>query len=77
MIIIKITHGSIVQEYDTETNRCVAQSFITDDQVEYEDPISGASLDSFDENGPYLPFDMVQPNGDTVFYFGREDLMTD
>jgi hypothetical protein len=68
MIIQKITIGFVIQEFDTDTQQWVNQDFIASDQCDYEvdgDPIN---LQDFvdrvvGKKEPYLPFDMVQPDG--------------
>jgi len=63
MIIDKITVGFVVQRYDTEEDKFVSQEFIAGDEVSYEDELGVAvEVDDF----PYLPFDMVQPEGDNA-----------
>ena len=70
MIINKITTGFVVQQYDTEREQYIGQSF-TAGNVDYEKadgtvvhPTEMASLGfgPFAPSGePYLAFDMVQP----------------
>lgn len=61
MIIHKITHGFVIQAFDTEKNQFVSQEFIAGDPVNWEtedgDPIE------FREE--YLPFFMAQPCEET------------
>ncbi len=45
MLVKKITVGFIVQEFDTDLGRFVAQEFIAGDQTSYEDE-NGNSVDS-------------------------------
>lgn len=52
MLLKKITAGYVVQTFDSDKGKFIAQEFIAGDETEYED---GAI-----ENA-YLPFDMVQP----------------
>jgi hypothetical protein len=75
MIINKITTGFVIQQFDTETQKYIGQSFIASDDVQYEnldgEPLDyeGMAEDNFGPcapNGePYLPFDMVQPDAET------------
>ena len=58
MRVLKITTGSVVQAFDTDTQQFVEQWFQAGDQVEYETE-SGQPTDSFDD---YLSFDMRQPD---------------
>lgn len=59
MLIDKITHGFVIQTYDTESKKFVLQEFVAGDQVEYEskdgDPVECP------DSAPYLPFFMKQP----------------
>jgi hypothetical protein len=68
MKINKITPGFVVQTYDTNTGRCVEQSFIAGDDgdVAYEDH-NGDAVDWREDEDACQPFDMVQPKqgGDT------------
>lgn len=63
MIIDKVTVGFVVQKYDTETDKFISQDFIAGDEVSYEDEM-GEPVEVGDF--PYLPFDMVQPEGDSA-----------
>ena len=60
MIIRKITHGFVIQTWDTENKEWTGQEFVAGDDVEYE--CDGLSIDlqtaPLDE---YFPFHMVQP----------------
>ena len=66
MRINKITHGFVVQTWDTELNRWVGQEFVAGDQTEFEAADSDRILDSADiwpdRPEPYLPFQMKQPD---------------
>jgi hypothetical protein len=62
MKINKITTGFVVQTYDTETGRCIDQSFIAGDQVDYEDE-NGDPVDWREAPDAYQPLEMVQPKG--------------
>jgi hypothetical protein len=62
MKVNKITTGFVIQTYDTETGRCVEQSFVADDQVDYEDQ-NGDPVGWQEQPEAYQPFDMVQPKG--------------
>lgn len=59
MIVNKITHGFVIQQFDDHSGRCIAQDFIAGDNVEWE-TISGEPI-SCPENETYQPFEMVQP----------------
>ena len=62
MIINKITNGFVVQKWDSEKNKWIAQEFIAGDGVDYEDEKGWpTSLLFLGDEEPYLPFDMVQP----------------
>lgn len=58
MLVNKITYGYVTQQYDTEAEKWIAQTFDADGgTVEYED-----TAENFvDPIEPSLPFDMVQP----------------
>jgi hypothetical protein len=60
--INKITSGFVVQTYDTQTGRCVEQSFIADDDVAYEDRW-GDAVDWREKEDAYQPFDMLPLRG--------------
>jgi hypothetical protein len=64
MKVNKITTGFVIQVYDTETGRCIEQSFVAGDQVNYEDE-HGDPVDWREAPDAYQPFDMVQPKGKT------------
>ena len=62
-LIKKITHGFIIQVYDTNKRYWISQEFVEGDQVDWEDG-NGEFLDDAEESPAYdddLPFDMVQP----------------
>lgn len=73
MLIRKITHGFVIQVFDTETSNWLSQEFVAGDQVEYEnantnEPCDLEDANYFNKDGDpealgesYLPFDMVQP----------------
>jgi|LakMenE18May11ns_1017448.scaffolds.fasta_scaffold9905306_5 hypothetical protein len=72
MIVKKITHGFVIQYFDTASHRFLKQEFVAGDIVEIEDannePITLEDADYFNEDvdpealqTSYLPFDMVQP----------------
>lgn len=60
MIVNKITHGFVIQSWDTKKKKWINQEFVAGDDVEYE--CDGISMDlqtaPLDE---YLPFHMEQP----------------
>jgi hypothetical protein len=66
MRINKITHGCVIQAWDTELNRWISQEFIAGEPVEYEQAGSNRVLDPAeiwpDTQEPYLPFLMTQPD---------------
>jgi hypothetical protein len=64
MIVRKITSGFVVQEFDSETGRCLSQEFIAGDQVECEDRQGNSLSDGdfgIDMEGLYYPLEMKQP----------------
>jgi hypothetical protein len=60
--IQKITTGFVVQDFDEDTGKCIEQSFIAGDQVEWEDNSgdTGGAIDA-PSNAEYFPFEMIQP----------------
>ena len=64
MKINKITTGFVIQTWDTELNKWIAQEFVAGDETNYE-KIGGTSVDPNeiwpDVPKPYLPFDMKPP----------------
>ena len=83
MLINKITHGFVIQTFDTDKQQYTHQEFIAGD-VDYEvdgvtagGPISplGEAMAKFNfgpgaECEPYLPFDMLQPS--EMAHFGEK-----
>ena len=65
MIVNKITHGFVIQEYDEESKQCVRQSFVAGDDVEWETRGEEEDVDYEGdvEKFQYQPFDMIQPIG--------------
>ena len=62
-IIQKITTGFVVQNFDTETNKCVDQHFTAGDDVVWEDLTQEDDIVIDSPNdAEYFPYDMVQPN---------------
>ncbi|MBY0523627.1 MAG: hypothetical protein K2R98_09510 [Gemmataceae bacterium] len=64
MIVRKITTGFVVQEFDSDTGRCLSQEFVAGDQVEWEDRQGNAVSDGdfgIDLAGLYFPLEMKQP----------------
>lgn len=62
MKIIKITHGYVIQTYNTETGRCVSQDFIAGDECEYETEDGGNfDVDASETELEYQPYNMEQP----------------
>lgn len=63
MIQKKITCGFVVQSWDTELKKWVAQEFIAGHEVEYEDENGYPLLDYNEEiRNHYLPFEMRNPS---------------
>ncbi len=60
MKIRKITTGFVIQTYDTNTGRCIEQSFVAGDDIAYEDEC-GNPVDWEEQPEAYQPFEMVQP----------------
>jgi len=60
MRINKTTVGFVTQVFDTETGRCIEQTFIAGDQVDYEDE-DGEPVDWREGPDAYQPFNMIQP----------------
>jgi hypothetical protein len=64
MKINKITHGFVIQTWDTELNRWISQEFVAGEPVAYEDragnPVNAADIWPGEE--PYLPFEMALPD---------------
>lgn len=58
MEVNKITMGYVIQTFDTKTKKCIAQSFIAGDQVEWENEDRETISAKWDL---YYPFDMIQP----------------
>lgn len=63
MKINKITHGYVIQTWDTESKQWVGQEFVAGNPVEYEEAGTGRVLDPQevwpDTPEPYLPFLMM------------------
>jgi hypothetical protein len=64
MKVNKITPGFVIQVYDTDMGKCIEQSFIAGDQVDYEDQ-DGDPVDWREQPEAYQPMEMVQPKGKT------------
>lgn len=66
MILKKITTGFVVQEFDTDSQQWIHQSFVAGDQVEYEtndgDAINETDFDDRNLSELYLPLEMKQPS---------------
>lgn len=60
MIVNKITHGYVIQKFDTKINQCVSQEFIAGDECSYEN--DGEIVNFDDIADVYFPYDMVQPD---------------
>lgn len=64
MILNKTTTGFVVQQFDSETGRCLSQEFVAGDQVEWEDQ-KGVRIEDgqfgIDLEGLYWPLEMKQP----------------
>ena len=63
----KVTTGYVKQLFDPATGKFVSQKFTAVDEVSYENS-DGESLSEMPENfeKAYLPFEMVQPETETV-----------
>lgn len=64
MLVRKITSGSVVQTFDTESGRFIAQEFVAGEECEYEDE-DGDSVDPslllVNGTEATFPFGMEQP----------------
>lgn len=69
MLINKITHGYVIQMYETETGKCQAQSFVAGDECEYEKMQTGENfnVDHSEVELEYQPYNMVQPSSDDTY----------
>jgi hypothetical protein len=67
MLIEKVTHGYVVQRFDTETGQLVSQNFKASCDCDYEDT-NGNPLDEGEDLdialNLYHPFDMIQPDNE-------------
>lgn len=65
MIVKKITHGYVIQTYDTDVNGFINQDFVVGDDCIYENQI-GEELHVSDlpeeVQNAYLPYRMIQPD---------------
>lgn len=64
MLVKKITTGFVIQVFDTDKKKFVAQEFLAGDQCDYENPYGdpvGPELLEVDGKEMYLPYDMKQP----------------
>jgi hypothetical protein len=59
-VILKITEGHVIQQFDSETKQPLGQKFVSGGEVYWENG-QGKIIDP-DSECPYLPFDMVQPD---------------
>jgi hypothetical protein len=61
-IVSKITVGFVVQNFDTETGKCVYQAFTCGDECDWEDE-AGNPVDEEDYacTFEYMPYEMKQP----------------
>lgn len=62
MLVKKITHGFVVQQFDTETNKFLGQVFYAGDS-EYENEDDEPIELTEEILALYEPFDMIQPEG--------------
>jgi hypothetical protein len=71
----KITTGFVIQDYD-ENGKCISQSFVAGDDVQFEDkngnPLETDDGEKIERNHEYFPFDMVQPQTVEVVDFVSE-----
>ena len=58
-IISKVTHGFVIQTYETD-GKCIAQEFIAGDDCSWED--EEGSIIEEPSNAEYMPYHMVQSN---------------
>lgn len=64
MILNKITHGFVIQSYDTKEQKWIGQDFVAGDDVEWEKEggfLIAVSEVPEDVLNNYLPFHMEQP----------------
>mgnify|MGYP000380188033 FL=1 len=63
MKIIKITHGYVIQTYNTDTGKCESQEFVAGDECEYEVAHTNEQFDIDDSETEleYQPYEMEQP----------------
>jgi hypothetical protein len=64
MIVHKVTTGFVMQEFETDTGRCLSQQFIAEDEVEWADRQGNLVSDGdfgIDLEGLYFPLEMKQP----------------
>lgn len=63
-MLLKITHGFVIQTYNEKKKQWMSQEFVAGDTVEWENrsgqilPVSEVPDDAMNA---YLPFEMVQP----------------
>jgi hypothetical protein len=68
MLINKITHGYVVQTYNTETGKCESQTFIAGDECEFEtEDGEHFDIENSETELEYQPYNMVQPNSDDTY----------
>ena len=64
MKINKITHGHVIQTWDTQLNRWLGQEFVAGNEAEYEEAGSNRVVNPIevwsDTPEPYLPF-LMEP----------------
>ena len=64
MIVRKITTGFVVQQFDSDTGRCISQEFVAGEQVEWEDQKGNPIEDGqsgIDLEGLYFPVELKKP----------------
>lgn len=64
MIVRKLTPGFVLQEFDSETGRCLSQAFVAVEDVVWEDRQGNAISNGdfgIDLEGLYHPMEMKQP----------------
>ncbi len=64
MMVKKITPGFVVQQFDSDTGRCISQEFVASDQVGFEDQKGDRIEDGqygIDLEGLYYYAEMKQP----------------
>ena len=66
MLVNKVTHGYVIQTFDTDTKRCIRQEFKSDSGETFIEDEVGNQLSSYIKESTgaddlYHPFDMKRP----------------